>query len=64
MMTTLPIAMDAIKATTNCNGRYQRHHCQAPKRSQDETLKRSKEGCGNQPQKHKTALTTNTTRAL
>jgi hypothetical protein len=48
--TTLPIAMNALKAITNCNGHDQRNHCEAPKCSQDEPLKRDKEGCGDQHQ--------------
>jgi hypothetical protein len=32
----LPIAMGAIKAITDLDGRNQGHHCEAPKRSQDE----------------------------
>ncbi len=55
--------MDAIIAITNCNGRNQCLHCEAPKRSQDEPLKRNEEGCGDQPQSHKPALPTNMTRA-
>ncbi len=54
-----PTAMDAMKAITDCNGRNQRHHCEAPKRSQDEPLKHDEEGRSNQPQSHKAALPTN-----
>jgi hypothetical protein len=61
---TLPIAMDVIKAITNCNGPDQLHHRDAQKRSQDKFLKRNETGHGNQPQSHKAALPTNTTRAL
>jgi hypothetical protein len=61
---TLPIAMDAIKAIANHNGCNQCHHREAPKRSRDEPLKCNKEGHGDQPQSHKAASTTNTTRAL
>ncbi len=55
--------MDGIKAITNCNGRNQHHHYEAPKHSRDKPLNRNKEGHGNQPQSHKTALPTNATRA-
>jgi hypothetical protein len=44
------MAMEAIKAITNCNGCNQRHHCETPKRSREDTL-------------HKAALPTNLTRA-
>jgi hypothetical protein len=56
--------MDTIKAIANCDGHDQRNHCEAPKRSQDEPLKRNEEGLGNQPQSYKAALPTITTRAL
>jgi hypothetical protein len=55
--------MDVFKAITNQNRCNQRHHCEAPKPSQDKPLKRDKEGHGNQPQSHKEALPTNETRA-
>ncbi len=61
---TLPIAMGAIKAITDCYGHNQHLHCEKPKRSREEPLKRNKEGCGNQPWSHTTALPTNATRAL
>jgi hypothetical protein len=56
--------MDAIKAITNGDGGNQHHHCEGPKRSQDEPLKRNEEGHGDQPQSCKAALPTNATRAL
>jgi hypothetical protein len=59
---TLPIAMKAIKAITNCDGRNQCHHHELPKRSRDKPLKPNKEGRGNQPQSHKVALPTNATK--
>jgi hypothetical protein len=62
--TTLQIAMDTIKAIANCNGCNQCNHCEAQKRSQDEPLKRDKEGRGDHPRSYKAALPTNTTRAL
>jgi hypothetical protein len=62
-MTTLPIVMDAIKGITDGNGRNQCHHCEVPKRSQDEHLKRNEEGCGNQPRSYKAALPMNAPRA-
>jgi hypothetical protein len=62
--TTSPIAMGAIKAITNRNRCDQRLHCEVPKRSQEEPLKRNEEGHGNQPQSHKVAWPTNATRAL
>jgi hypothetical protein len=61
--TTLPIAMDTNKAIAKRNGRNQRNHHEMPKCSQDESLNCNKEGCGNQPQSHTTALLTNATRA-
>jgi hypothetical protein len=61
--TTLPIMMGAIKAITYCDGHDQCLHCEVPKRSQDEPLRRNEEGRDNQPQSHKVALPTNTTRA-
>jgi hypothetical protein len=63
-MTTWPIAMDAIKANIDHDGRNQCHHHEAPKRSQDKPLKCNKDGHGNQPQSHKVALLMNATRAL
>jgi hypothetical protein len=62
--TTLPIAMDAIKAIANHNGCNQRNHLEAPKCSREMPLKRNKEGHGNQPQSHMAALPTNAMRAL
>ncbi len=56
--------MDAIEADTDHDGRDQRHHGEAPKRSRDEPLNRDEEGCGDQPQSHKAASPTNATRAL
>ncbi len=38
--------MDAIKAITDRDGRNQRHHCEVPKRSRDEPLKRDEKGHG------------------
>ncbi len=64
LTTTWSIVMDAIEAITNHNGPNQRHHCEAPKRSQDKPLKRNEEGRGYQPQSHKAALPRNVTRAL
>jgi hypothetical protein len=61
---TLPIAMDAIKAITNHDGRNQSHHCEAPKCSQDKPLNHDKEGHGDQSHNHKGALPMNATRAL
>ncbi len=48
--TTLPIVMDAIQAIANHDGCDQRNHREVPKCSQDEPLKRDKEGCGDQHQ--------------
>jgi hypothetical protein len=56
--------MGTIKAIINCYGRNQRLHCEVPKRSREEPLKRNEEGRGNQPQSHMAALPTNATRAL
>ncbi len=56
--------MDANNTITDCNRCNQCHHSEVPKRSQEEPLKRNKEGHGNQPQSHKEALPTNGTRAL
>jgi hypothetical protein len=47
--TTLPIVMDPIYAIANRDGHNQRNHREMPKRSQEEPLKRNKEGHGNQP---------------
>ncbi len=55
--------MGAIKAINDHYGCNQHLHCEAPKCSQEEPLKRNKEGCGNQPQSHTAALPTNATRA-
>jgi hypothetical protein len=63
-MTTLPIAMDAIKAIANCNGRDQHNHRETPKRSQEEPLKCNKEDRDDQSQSHKVASLMNATRAL
>jgi hypothetical protein len=63
-MTTLPIAIDAIKSITDCNGRNQFLHCEVQKRSQSKPLKRNEEGRGNRPQSHKEALPMNVTKAL
>jgi hypothetical protein len=60
--TTLPIAIDTIIVITNRDGCDQRLHCEAPKRSQEEPLKRNEEGCGNQPQSHKVVLLMNATK--
>jgi hypothetical protein len=51
--TPSPIAMDAIKVITNCNGRNQCHHCEASKLLQNEPLKFDKEGRGDQLWSHK-----------
>jgi hypothetical protein len=56
--------MDAFKAITNRDRCNQRHHREVPKRSRDKPLNRDKEGHGNQPLNHKTALPTNATRVL
>ncbi len=45
--TTLPIAMDATVAITDCNGHDQHLHPEAPKCSQEVPLKRDKGGHGN-----------------
>jgi hypothetical protein len=63
LMTTWPIAMDAIKTITNHDERNQHHHREAPKRSLEEPLNRDKEGRGDKSQSHKAALPTNATRA-
>jgi hypothetical protein len=61
---TTPITMGAIKAITNCNGHKQRLHCEVPKHSREEPLKRNEEGHGNQPQSHMAASSIDATRAL
>ncbi len=62
-MMTLPIAMVAIKAIVNRDGRDQCNFCEMPKCSREEPLKCNKEGRGNQLQSHKADLSTNATRA-
>ncbi len=62
-MTTSPIVMDTINAIAICDGRNHRNHCETPKRSREEPLKRNEEGRGNQPQSHEAALLMNATRA-
>ncbi len=62
-MTTLPSTMGTSKAIINGNGGNQCHHCDVPKYSWDGPLLPNKEGRGDQPWSHKTALPTNATRA-
>ena len=45
--------MDAIKATTNCDGRNRCHHREASKCSRNEPLERYEEGRGDQPRSRK-----------
>jgi len=45
--------MDAIKATTNCDGRNQCHHRGASKCSRNEPLERDEEDRGDQPRSRK-----------
>jgi hypothetical protein len=45
--------MDAIKVTTNRNGRNQCHHREAPKHSRHKPLEREEEGRGDQLRSHK-----------
>jgi hypothetical protein len=52
-LTTLPIAMDTIKAITNHNGDNHCHHHEAPKRSHDKPLKRNEKGRDNQHRSQK-----------
>ncbi len=63
LTTTWPIAMDAIKAITDCDGCNQHHHHEALRPWRDKPLNCDEEGHGNQPQSHKAALPTNATRA-
>jgi hypothetical protein len=63
-MMILPIVMAVIYAIINRHGHNQRNHREMPKHSQEEPLKRNKEGHGNQPWSYKAASLTNATRAL
>ena len=53
VMMPSPIAIDVFKATINCNGCTQCHHCGASKRLRNEPLKRDKKVRGNQPSNRK-----------